>query len=765
MRLRLIVESAQLGTFDFNPRTRELSWSDQTRQHFGLAPGSPVDYSIFLSGIHPDDRQRVDHAIQEALRPGNDGRFACEYRTVGIHDGRLRWISAWGQVLFDKDGQAIRFVGATRDVTDRRQTQQRVQDREEQLRRVVESAPNAMVMTDEKGRIVLVNAQTESLFGYTREELIGQSIEVLVPQRFRGKHPEYRRGFMANPQARPMGAGRDLFGLHKDGHEIPVEIGLNPVNTEEGMIVIAGIVDITERKRTEQTLRRQVDLLEQTYDAIFVWEFDGPIVYWNRGAEQLYGYSRHEAVDREPRDLLKTRLSRGSKDFREALLQSGQWNGELYHHTADGRQVVVESRLVLMHYGAGRPYVLETTRDITQRKRAEWQLKTLNDTLEKRVAKRTAQLRALAGELSQAEQRERHRLARILHDELQQLLVGAKFNVDIVRSQTDDIQLRQMLGQIDDVLDESLKVSRSLTVELSPPILYQGNMSQAMQWLARWMQEKHGLAVDVEADENANPEAEEVRILLFQAVRELLFNVVKHANIKRAQLSLTQPDPDNLQIVIRDGGTGFDPHHSRKLRQHGSGFGLLSIQERISWMGGHMTIDSAPGRGARVTLLAPTRLHLSVDQDVPETVSHKDSTSTDADSNPAPNPPSERKIRVLLADDHAVVRDGLARLLQMQPGIEVVGQASDGRQAVEMALQLRPDVILMDVSMPVLSGMEATRQIHHQLPRVLIIGLSMHSEQDVAAAMSAAGASAYLTKTSPPELLIKTIRTCVMAAG
>src|SRR5256714_731304 len=134
---------------------------------------------------------------------------------------------------------------------------------EARFRVVVESAPSGMVMVDRAGKIVLVNREAERLFGYTREELLGQPIELLVPQRLRERHPGYRIDFFANPQTRAMGAGRDLFGVRKDGAEIPVEIGLNPIETEEGLFVLASVVDITARKRAETELRRSNEELER----------------------------------------------------------------------------------------------------------------------------------------------------------------------------------------------------------------------------------------------------------------------------------------------------------------------------------------------------------------------------------------------------------------------------------------------------------------------------------------------------------------------
>jgi PAS domain S-box-containing protein len=153
-------------------------------------------------------------------------------------------------------GDSRVFVGILRDITERKRT-------EERFRLVVESTPNAIVMVDAAGLIVLVNSQTEKFFGYRREELVGQPVEILVPERFRGRHPDHRASFFATPSARPMGAGRDLYGRRKDGSEFPVEIGLTPVQTNEGLLVLSAIVDITERKRAEEELRYSHEELER----------------------------------------------------------------------------------------------------------------------------------------------------------------------------------------------------------------------------------------------------------------------------------------------------------------------------------------------------------------------------------------------------------------------------------------------------------------------------------------------------------------------
>src|SRR5687767_5451581 len=153
---------------------------------------------------------------------------------------------------------------------------------EERFRRVVEAAPNAMVMINAGGRIEMVNAQAEQVFGYARAEMLGQAVEMLVPVRFRGHHPGLRSSFFSDPKARPMGAGRDLFGMRKDGSEFPVEIGLNPIETDEGPMVLSAVVDISARRRLEERFRLVV---EEAPSAMVMINANGRIEMMNAQAE------------------------------------------------------------------------------------------------------------------------------------------------------------------------------------------------------------------------------------------------------------------------------------------------------------------------------------------------------------------------------------------------------------------------------------------------------------------------------------------------
>jgi len=225
---------------------------------------------------------QVSHTLLHTECPGDVNAFVSVLEREGYWEGELehttrdgRRISVESRMVLVRQAERPYVLETNRDITERlrigeelRQANDQLVTRhrertEERLRQMVESAPNGMVMSDPEGKIVLVNTQMEKLFGYSRDELLGQSLELLVPERFRTRHRDFCTKFFANPEVRPMGTGRDLYGRRKDGSEFPVEIGLNPIENEEGLMVLSAIVDITERKRAEVALRRLNDELEQ----------------------------------------------------------------------------------------------------------------------------------------------------------------------------------------------------------------------------------------------------------------------------------------------------------------------------------------------------------------------------------------------------------------------------------------------------------------------------------------------------------------------
>jgi DNA-binding NarL/FixJ family response regulator/anti-sigma regulatory factor (Ser/Thr protein kinase) len=379
--------------------------------------------------------------------------------------------------------------------------------------------------------------------------------------------------------------------------------------------------------------------------------------------------------------------------------------------------------------------------------------------------RRAAQLRTMAAELASTEHRERRRLAQVLHDHVQQLLVAAKMRAELARSEADRPATQQELRHVLDLLDQSITASRSLATDLCPPVLNEAGLAAGLDWLARWMDEKYNLQVDVHCELGMVTLADEMRMTLFTATRELLFNVVKHSGVTRARVAMRRQDDHWLAVVVEDSGSGFNPHLVQE-EITPDGMGLFSIRERIETMGGRFEIHSDPGAGTRVTIAAPlVPAEGQADETARARAAGTASVLPVSRTPAAAEQAAARRIRVLLVDDHVIVRKGLRRLLQDKQEIEVVGEAADGCEAVAQAGTLAPDVIVMDVNMPRMNGIEATRHIKLADPGVEVIGLSLHEDQEVIASFTEAGASLYLTKDGPPEQLIHAILSVCRASA
>jgi len=241
-RTNLAANAANLGLWLWNIRDDELWATEKWRRLFGFAESEPLDIGQWLQVVHPADRERMKQRVQHVLEHGG-GEHESEYR-ITRPDGSTRWIAGYGGVELDERGKPAFVRGVSRDITGRKLA-------EEKFQLVLDAAPNAMIMVDSAGVITFANASATTVFGYSLSELIGRHIETLIPERFRDRHVGDRKGFLSEPSSRAMGAGRDLFGRRKDGSEFPVEVGLNPIHTTEGLFVLASVIDITARKQAE----------------------------------------------------------------------------------------------------------------------------------------------------------------------------------------------------------------------------------------------------------------------------------------------------------------------------------------------------------------------------------------------------------------------------------------------------------------------------------------------------------------------------------
>ena len=549
--------------------------------------------------------------------------------------------------------------------------------------------------------------------------------------------------------------------------------------------------DITDLKEVSEKLRRSESLYRTIGESIdygiWICNPDGRNVYASDSFLKLVGMTQQQCSDFGWGDVLHPKdAERTIEAWKECVRTEGVWDIEHRYRGVDGRWHPILARGLPVRDEKGQITCWAGINlDIAKLKEAQDALREAKEELEQRVRNRTAdlsqtvealaaevaqrieaeqklqtrseQLRWLASELALIEQRERMALAQVLHDGLQQILVAAKYRLATAKRGQ---KSQQAISETAELLDDAIQTSRSLTSELSPPILREGGLVPALEWLVRWMRDKHGMSVGLTVRDDVHPSSEEIVLLLFQAARELLFNVVKHAYTKTANLELSQTDT-HIEIVVKDDGVGFDPSQIRGEHGNSGGFGLFSIRERIGLLGGKMEIDSAHGKGSRFRLSIPFSADV-VDSD--RAVELKTEISTEISArHQLKTGGTAGSIRVVLVDDHMIMRQGLAGLLRGEPGFEIVGEASDGASAVRLVRELRPAVVLMDISMPGMNGIEATQIIHRELPDVRIIGLSMFEEGEQAAAMREAGAVGYLTKSGPTEAVINAIRESVRA--
>ena len=669
------------------------------------------------------------------------------------------------------------------------QAERRLRESEERYRKLVETAMDSIITFDHAGLILSCNAATEHMFGYRSEEMVGRNISMLLPAWF-AEGGDESPADAASRIMRLIGLWREVNGRRREGDDFPVEIAVSE-SFSNGEVRYTGILrDISERKRTEAELRWRAGLLAQTHDAVVVWRMGGGVIYWNHGAEELYGWKVAEAAGRPIHRLLSSALPLSEEEFHRQLIENGRWQGEIRQATKDGQAVIVESRMVTMTEEFGGILVLETNRDVTERRAIHEKVCRLAEELEDRVKDRTKELlqsqsllRQLASELTIAEQRERRRIATDLHDYLAQLLVCARLKVSQSRGHVRDSEVESWLGESDDILQQALTYTRSLVAQLTPMALHEFGLAAALKWLADQMRQQYRLSVQVDVQQGMSVTLpEDQSVLIFQSIRELLINVAKHARVDQAAIRMEQRD-GRLVIAVIDEGLGSDTITSPPPKLS-SKFGLFSIAERMRALGGTFEFRSTHGKGTTATLTLPLP---AVGADAPAPAP-KPQANVMPQSQPAAteysqlhaqksafggslergrqSDPLEDKlrIRVLLVDDHALVRNGLSSVLRYHTELQVVGEAADGQEAVALAVALKPDVVVMDVNMPRMDGVEASKRIKRELPGTVVIGLSMHEGGHHENAMRESGAAAYLTKDSAAERLIETILRCRAAS-
>lgn len=708
-------------------------------------------------------REAVDHAAF-----GTASRFEIKGR---VAENQFFIIDLTIMPVFGDDGQVSFIVPSGVDVTDRVRTEQALRRSEERLHLAVQAGRMGTWEWDRAEERLTWSESHYRLLGH-EPGTIASTYENWLAQ----VHPDDREGAERALQA-ALREKKDYLSEYRviwpDGSVHWIEVR-GRVLLEKGQVtgMLGTVADMDLRKQTEISLREREQLMRNMVDGapipMLVSAEDGEVLYLNQAWTDATGYTQQD---------LPTLEHWAKEAHRERAQEVLSFIGELFdscriyplseHQISrkDGSRVtLLLSSCPLGTLPDGRKFRMTACIDISERKGIEKRLRELNETLEQQVAdrtsafkQRTAQLRRLASELTRTEQKERQRLADVLHNHLQQIITAALMRLATLDRRIEGGEGRRLIHETSDLLREAISETRSLTTQLSPPILHHSGLGPALEWLAQSKREKYGLDVTVTVDPSAEPQDDDIKTFLFEAARELLFNVVKHAGSGKAWLTLMCAENSCVRMEVADSGTGTDISAVAR-EESPKGFGLFSISERLEFLGGHMSTSTSTAGGFKVELVAPMRIKR---QDLGRDTGGSESGATETSSGGIVLPEWESaRIRLLVVDDHAIVREGIVSILQEQLDFAVVGEGGNGNEAIALVQTLQPQIVIMDINMPQLNGIEATRAIKRENPHVCVIGLSVNNDEGTARAMREAGAHFYLPKDGPSENLCEAIRAC-----
>ena len=618
---------------------------------------------------------------------------------------------------------------------------------ESTFRAMLDAAPDAMVGVNSEGVIVMVNVQTEAVFGYTREDLLGQRIEILVPERVRDVHPTHRKDYFLEPETRPMGADLELAGRRADGTEFPAEITLSAIETEEGPVVLAAIRDITERLKAEDTFQAMLDAAP---DAMVGVNRDGVIVMANAQTEAVFGYER-DALLGEPIEVLVPEHVKGlhpghrTADLREPRTRPMGAALELSGRRADGSEFPAEISLSSIQTQRG-PVALAAIRDNTDRKEAEEQ---------------TRRARKEADRANQAKSDFLSRVSHELRTPLNSILgFGQLLEMEALpqRQRRSVLQILDAGGHLLDLIDEILDIETiaSGRMTLSLEAVHAGRILDEALKLVRPIADKDGVRL-IEPRDDFEIYVLADRQRLKQVFLNLLSNAVK---FNRAggdvRISGEPTGDDSFQITVTDTGMGIVPEEMGNLFTpfsrlgadrrgvEGTGLGLALSKNLVETMGGSIAAQSVPGEGSTFRIELAIAEPAEVQDELPKVAS--------------PFAETAESRTILYIEDNLANLQLIEGILAYRPSIGLMS-SMQGSLGIEIARLHQPDLILLDLHLPDMSGDEILERLKtdEATSAIPVVIVSADANRDTLKRLEDAGASSFVTKPVNVQLFLETV--------